>query len=74
MITVLTGLWVKFHLRFFVPVDILGRLGPKALRIALPARVDLVVATRAGVHGAVLSFFILDYSGLVLDSPPRKAC
>ena len=36
----------------FEPVDSCGRLGPEALRVALPAGVDLVVAARAGVHGA----------------------
>src|SRR4029079_7317088 len=43
---------VEDGLGLLEPVDVLGRLGPKALRIALPARVDLAVAAWAGVHGA----------------------
>ena len=38
------GLRVEGRLRRFEPVDVSGRLGPKAFRITLPARVDLVIA------------------------------
>src|SRR5262249_32904390 len=34
------------------PVDVPRPLAPQALRIALPARVDVVIAARAGIHGA----------------------
>src|SRR4029453_16264327 len=37
-------------LRFFVPVDVRGRFCPKCLGIALPLRINIVVATGAGVH------------------------
>ena len=43
---------VEDGLRLLEPVDGLGRLGPKTLRVALPAGVDLVIAARAGIHGA----------------------
>src|SRR5580698_6350127 len=36
----------------FNPVDGGRRFPPKALRVALPARVDLVIAARTGVHDA----------------------
>ena len=42
---------VEDFFRLFVPVDGLGRLAPEAFRIALPARVDVGVAARPGVHG-----------------------
>ena len=42
---------IEHRFRLFKPVDVGRRLAPKALRIALPARVDLVVAARTGVHG-----------------------
>src|SRR5260370_29092108 len=38
---------------FFKPVDIGCRLAPKCERIALPARIDLMVAARAGVHSSL---------------------
>jgi hypothetical protein len=43
----------------FEPVDSCGRFGPEALRVALPAGVDLVVAARAGVHGAFSKVYTL---------------
>ena len=50
------GLGIEDRLRLLEPVDVLGRLRPEALRIALPARIDLVIAARAGVHGVFLPF------------------
>src|SRR5260370_30043876 len=43
---------IENFLRFFKPVDIGCRLAPKSERIALPARIDLMVAARAGVHSS----------------------
>src|ERR1700733_1379834 len=41
---------VEHRFRLFDPVDSGRRFAPKALRIALPARIDLVISARAGVH------------------------
>src|SRR5580704_16413943 len=46
----------------FDPVDGGRRLAPKTLRVALPARVDLVIAARTGVHADGLSGL---YPGMV---------
>src|SRR5580692_10639855 len=46
------GVRIEHGLRLLEPVDIGRRLAPKTERIALPARVDLVIAARTGVHGA----------------------
>ncbi len=46
------GLGIEHRFRLFEPVDVGRRLAPKALRIALPARVDLVITARTGVHNA----------------------
>src|ERR1700683_1494209 len=46
------GFRIEHRLGLFKPIDILRRLSPKALRVALPARVDLVIAARTGVHDA----------------------
>src|SRR5204862_1152398 len=43
---------VEHLLRRLDPVDGLRSLGPEALRVALPAGVDLMVAAGAGIHGA----------------------
>ena len=48
------GLRVERRLRLLEPVDVGGRFAPKALRIALPAGVDLVIPARTSVHGAFL--------------------
>ena len=44
------GLGIEDRLRLFEPGDVLGRLRPEPFRIALPARIDLVIAARADVH------------------------
>ena len=48
------GLGIEHGLRLLDPVDLGRRLAPEALRVALPARVDLVIAARPraclGVH------------------------
>src|SRR5208282_5561575 len=46
------GLRVERRRRLLEPVDVRGRFAPKALGIALPARVDLVIPARTSVHGA----------------------
>ena len=43
---------VEHLFRFFDPVDGIGRLAPETFRVALPARVDVVVTAGAGVHVA----------------------
>ncbi len=48
--TVNPGVRVEHGLRLFEPVDVGGGFRPETLRIALPARVDLVIAARTGVH------------------------
>ena len=50
------GLWIEDGAGRLDPVDLGRRLAPKALRVALPARVDLVVAARPGVHGVLQLF------------------
>ena len=40
------------------PVDGLYRLASEALRVALPAGIDLVVAARGGVHGVSLRLVV----------------
>ena len=47
-----TGVRIEHGFRLLEPVDVGRRLAPKAERVALPARVDLVIAARTGVHGA----------------------
>ena len=42
---------VEDLLRLLDPVDGVRRLAPEAFRVALPVRIDVVVAARAGVHG-----------------------
>src|SRR5262245_66389091 len=46
---------VEHLLRRLDPVDVPRRFAPETLRIALPARIDLVIAARAGIHGATPS-------------------
>src|ERR1700690_2145594 len=46
------GVRIEHGLRLLEPVDVGRRLAPKTERIALPARVDLVIAARTGVHDA----------------------
>src|SRR5262249_44583798 len=46
------GIGIEHLLGRLDPIDVPRRLAPKALRVALPARVDPVVAARAGIHGA----------------------
>ncbi len=48
---VVAGLGVEYFFRRLVPVDLLRRLAPEAFRVALPARVNVVVPARASVHG-----------------------
>ena len=50
--TVNPGGGIEHLLRRLDPVYGLRGLGPKALGIALPAPIDLVIAARAGIHGA----------------------
>ena len=49
------GIGVEHLLGRLDPVDVPRRLTPKALRVALPAGVDVVIAARAGIHGAAPS-------------------
>ena len=46
------GLRIDRGFRLLEPVDVGRRVAPKTERVALPARVDLVIAARTGVHGA----------------------
>ena len=48
------GLGIEHGLGLFEPVDSGRCLAPKGVRIALPARIDLVIAARLGVHESVL--------------------
>jgi hypothetical protein len=47
------GRGIEHRLRPFDPVDVGRGLAPKALGIALPARINLVIAARRGVHGVL---------------------
>src|SRR3954451_13608918 len=47
-----TGIGIEHLFGRLHPVDGLRRLAPEALRVALPAGIDLVIAARARVHGA----------------------
>ena len=49
------GIGIEHLLGRFDPVDVPRRFAPKALRVALPARVDVVIAACAGIHGAAPS-------------------
>src|SRR5262249_14115995 len=49
------GIGIEHLLGRLDPDDVPRRFAPKALRIALPARVDVVIAARAGIHGAAPS-------------------
>src|SRR5262249_56502964 len=49
------GIGIEHLLGWLDPVDVPRRFAPKALRIALPARIDVVIAARAGIHGAAPS-------------------
>src|ERR1043166_2233611 len=44
------GLRIEHGLRRLEPVDLARSLGPEAVRVALPARINLVIAAGAGVH------------------------
>ena len=46
------GIGIEHPLRALDPIDVLGGLAPKCLRVALPAGVDLVIAAGADIHGA----------------------
>src|SRR6185369_14848150 len=46
------GIGIEHLLGRLHPVDGLRRLAPEALRVALPAGIDLVITVRARVHGA----------------------
>src|SRR5262249_58918324 len=41
--------------RLLVPIDVLGGLAPEAFRIALPARIDVMIVAATGVHWALPS-------------------
>src|SRR4029077_8135060 len=45
---------IENFLRLLEPVDVGRGLAPKSQRIALPARIDLVIAALVAVHGAGL--------------------
>ena len=49
------GVRIEHGFGLFDPVDGGGRFAPKTLRIALPARVDFVIAARPGIHGCLLA-------------------
>src|SRR5262249_18844716 len=49
------GIGIEHLLGWLDPVDVPRRFAPKALRIALPARIDVAIAARAGIHGAAPS-------------------
>src|SRR5262245_62657837 len=49
------GVGIEHLLGRLDPDDVPRRFTPKALRVALPARVDLVIAARADIHGAAPS-------------------
>src|SRR5262245_35209915 len=44
------GVGVEYLLGRIDPVDVLRRFSPKILRVTLPARINLMIAARAGVH------------------------
>src|SRR5262249_38697527 len=45
------GIGIEHLLGRLDPVDVPRRFSPKTLRVALPARIDVVVTAGAGVHG-----------------------
>ncbi len=45
------GIGVEDFFRLFDPIDFVGRLAPKTFRVALPARIDVMVPARASFHG-----------------------
>ena len=51
-----TGMAIEDLLGPLVPVDGRRRLAPEHLRVALPMRIDVVIAARAGVHRRFPSF------------------
>src|SRR4051812_38064041 len=59
------GIGIEHLLGRLHPVDGLRRLAPEALRVALPAGIDLVIAARARGHGAAPSSIVL---------PPPSGC
>src|SRR5262249_5469740 len=61
------GLGIEHLLGRLDPVDLGRRFAPESLRVALPARIDLVVAARSRIHGAA------PLSG-VLPGPRRTEC
>jgi hypothetical protein len=46
------GIGIEHPLWALDPIDVLGGLAPKCLRVALPAAVGLVIAAHADIHGA----------------------
>ena len=52
------GVFVENFLRFLIPVEGIRGLTPETLRVALPARIDLVIAACAGVHRRPLPGFV----------------
>src|SRR5207248_432203 len=50
-----SGVRIEHLLGRLDPIDLFCRLRPKPLRIALPARVDVVITARLGIHGALSS-------------------
>src|SRR5262249_56987865 len=65
------GVGIEHLLGRLDPVDVPRRFAPKALRVALPARIDVVIAARAGIPGvAPLSFGAASPSPS-LSNPPK---
>src|SRR5262249_15166610 len=48
------GTGIEHPLGRLHPVDVLRRFAPEALRVVLPAGIDLVIAAHAGIHGVLL--------------------
>ncbi len=69
------GVLVEHLFRLLDPVDRLRRLAPEALRVALPARVDVVIAAGAGVHCAFPPGAIVSRAGAIKQADRhRRAC
>ena len=67
------GRWIEYLLGRLDPVDGLRGLAPEALRVALAAGVDLVIAARAGIHDAGLPCWGAIVSGTALFASRTRA-
>ena len=65
------GIGIEHLLGRLDPVDRLRGLAPEALRVALPAGIDLVIAARAGIHGAAPSSIVAAFVRMHRDPVSR---